>query len=197
MVAQSDSEIKALRDKASFMPTNTDMIVENWKDDNDELSRINEEDNVNDFKVFKLPETNTKSVTSSSSSSSDKKSSSYSTVSNKFVINIKEDKCEAKQEVEQDNESFNISEKSWRLCMDDLESEKDICQTKDIKSTINLQEIIKINQPPNLSGEDDSSYKASTLSSNDSSITDSKVSVNKSFIVSLRSIHKLSVYRLL
>ena len=197
LVAQSGSEIKAPKDKASFMPTSVDMIAEDWKNDNDELSRINEEDNVNDFQVSKLIENNTKSVTSSSSSNSDKKLSSDSAVSNKFVINIKEDKYEAKKEREKDNELLNISKNSWRLCTDDLESEKDICQMKFVKSNINLQEVMKINQPPSLSCEDDSSDKATTLNSNDSSYTDSKVSVNRNFIVSLRSMHKLSVYILL
>lgn len=194
LVAQSDSEIKGIKDEASFAPTNTEMIVEDWKDDNDELSRINEEDNANDVKVSKMPSSHTKSVTSSSSSDTDSKSSSDSSVSNKFVINIKEDKYEVKQEVEEDDKSLNISEKSRRLCMDDLDSDNDLTQMQEVRSAINLKEVIKINQPPNLNGEDESSDKASTLSSNDSSYTSSKVSVNRSFIVSFKIIYKLWMY---
>ena len=131
-----------------------------------------------------MPSSHTKSVTSSNSSDTDSKSSSDSSVSNKFVINIKEDKYEVKQDVEEDDKSLNISEKSRRLCMDDLDSDNDITQIQEVRSAINLKEVIKINQPPNLNGEDESSDKASTLSSNDSSYTSSKVSVNRSFIVS-------------
>ena len=68
--------------------------------------------------------------------------------------------------------------------MDDLDSDNDLTQMQEVRSAINLKEVIKINQPPNLNGEDESSDKASTLSSNDSSYTSSKVSVNRSFIVS-------------
>lgn len=98
ILAPSESDMKAMKDEASVMPTNTEAIIDISGDDKKELNRrsksninlIQLTDNVFNIKLSgegKSPKSDHQSV----SNSSDDKS-----VSNEFVINIKqeENKCD-------------------------------------------------------------------------------------------------------